>query len=625
VKFSAPIWLVVGLGCGVGMIAVWFWHDARQRAALVRFVGLQWSRPLTQSRSPLLRRLQRLLLLLAALLLGVALAGPQWGYRWEVLNSRGNDIAFAIDTSRSMLTPDVKPNRLTRAKLAIDDFVNHLDGDAVGIVAFAGSAFLVSPITLDYRAVHESLAAIDTETIPRGGTNIASAIAAADRALHQRAAGERILIIVSDGEDLEGDAVAAAQAAAHDGLRIFTVGVGTAPGELIPLPLSLGGGFVTDETGALVRSRLDEPGLKSIAAAGGGFYEPLGVQAEGLEAILTQAIGPLAKHDLSFRQEKIYIERFQWPLAASLALLLASLMVGTRRRRPARKLATLAAATLASGACVLCLPGLPMHAAMAEAPTTPAPTPGPTPAPTPAPTATPAPATTANSAPSKPPEAELKSGAAAYRAGQFPQAERAFRQSIEQAPSDASRRLAEQEDAYYNLGNTLYRAGQKTEQTSREDTLKNWNAAVAAYETALQLRADDADSKFNRDFVKRKIAALQQPPDQNQSAKNGGGGGGGQNGQPPKPPGGSPPPAQPPNGQPPKGQQPPAGASAPQPARPPPAAQPAGAAGSGAGAAPAMSADEARELLDSAKGDERHALGAPPPAGQPPDKPYKNW
>jgi Ca-activated chloride channel family protein len=587
VNFSDPIWLGVGLACCLGMIAVWFWHDARQRAALARFVGLQWSGTLTQSRSPLLRRLQRFLLLLAVLLLVVALAGPQWGYRWDVRSSRGNEIAFALDTSRSMLTPDVKPNRLTRAKLGIDDFVNHLDGDAVGIVAFAGSAFLVSPITLDYRAVQESLAAIDTETIPRGGTNIASAIAAADQALHRRAGGERILIIVSDGEDLEGDAVAAAQAAARDGLRIFTVGVGTAAGEPIPLPLSLGGGFVKDETDAFVRSRLDEPGLKAIAAAGGGFYAPLGVQAEGLEAIFTQAIAPLAKHDLSFRQQKIYIERFQWPLAASLALLLASLMVGTRRRRPARKLATLAAATLASGACVLCLPGLPMHAAMADAPTTTAAT-------------TPAPATKAA------PAAELQSGAAAYRAGQFPLAERAFRQSIEQAPSDASRRLAEQEDAYYNLGNTLYRAGQKTEQTSREETLKSWNAAVAAYETALQLRADDADSKFNRDFVKRKIAALQEPPDPNKSAKNGGGGGGGPNGQPPKPPGGSPP-------------------AAPKLAGPPPAAQPAGAAGTGAGATPPMSADEARELLDSAKGDERHAAGFPPPAGQPPDKPYKNW
>jgi Ca-activated chloride channel family protein len=110
------------------------------------------------------------------------LAGPLVGYRWERISRRGNEIVFAIDTSRSMLTPDVKPNRLARAKLAIDDFgANRLDGDAVGIVAFAGSAFLVCPITLDYGAFHESLSAIDTNTIPRGGTNIARAIEAPDR------------------------------------------------------------------------------------------------------------------------------------------------------------------------------------------------------------------------------------------------------------------------------------------------------------------------------------------------------------------------------------------------------------------------------------------------------------
>jgi Ca-activated chloride channel family protein len=586
-KFAAPVWLIVGLACCAGLVAVWFWHDARQRAALARFVGLRWQLPATQSGSLLLRRLRRFLFGTAVALLAIALAGPQWGYRWEVLSSRGNEIAFAIDTSRSMLAPDVRPDRLTRAKLAVDDFVNHLDGDAVGIVAFAGTAFLVSPITLDYRAVHESLAAIDTATIPRGGTNIGSAIAAADQALHRRAGGERILILVTDGEDLEGDALAAARAAARNGVRIFTVGVGTAAGELIPLPLSQGGGFVKDETGAFVRSRLDETGLQAIAAAGGGFYEPLGARAEGLETILSRAIGPLAKHELSFRQEKISIERFQWPLAASLGLLLASLMVGTRRRRSARKLATLATTALASVVCVLCVPGLPRHAAAADAPVTPAAAPV--------------------AARPKPPEVELKSGAAAYRAGRLPEAERAFRQSLEQAPSDASRRLAEQEDAYYNLGNTLYRAGQKTEQTSREETLKNWNAAVQAYETALQLRADDADSKFNRDFVKRRIAALQPPQDQSKSAQNGGGG---EQPKPPKPAGSSAPPAAPPGAQPPPGPQPFPGP------QPPPG---------GRGATTQMSPDEARELLDSAKGDERHALGAPPPAGQAPEKPYKNW
>src|SRR5208283_2647799 len=128
-----------------------------------------------------------------------------------------------------MSTPDVNPDRLTRAKLAIDDFASHLQGDAAGIVAFAGRAFLVCPITLDYGAFHESLSAIDTNTIPRGGTNISSAIETARIALRRRRGGDKILILVTDGEDLEGDALAAARTAAQtDGLKIYTVGVGTA-------------------------------------------------------------------------------------------------------------------------------------------------------------------------------------------------------------------------------------------------------------------------------------------------------------------------------------------------------------------------------------------------------------
>ena len=172
------------------------------------------------------------------MLLFVALAGPLLGFRWEQVSRRGNEIVFAIDTSRSMDTPDVKPSRLTRAKLAIDDFANRLDGDAVGIVAFAGTAFLVCPITLDYGAFHESLNAVDTSTIPRGGTNISSAIHEAQVALRRRPSSDKILILVTDGEDLEGSALDSAKAAAQRGRasRFIRSGVGSAGGDLIPLP-----------------------------------------------------------------------------------------------------------------------------------------------------------------------------------------------------------------------------------------------------------------------------------------------------------------------------------------------------------------------------------------------------
>ena len=185
-RFSDPHWLLAGLLTGIMLIVIWRRYDVRQQDALTRFVAAHLRLRLTGSVSRVGRFAQRGLFLAATLCLFAALAGPQIGYHWEQISRRGNEVVFAIDTSRSMLTPDVKPNRLTRAKLAIDDMARQLDGDGIGIVAFAGSAFLVCPLTLDYGAFQQSLDAVDVHTIPLGGTNIPSAILAARAALHRR-------------------------------------------------------------------------------------------------------------------------------------------------------------------------------------------------------------------------------------------------------------------------------------------------------------------------------------------------------------------------------------------------------------------------------------------------------
>ncbi|MHB8722390.1 MAG: vWA domain-containing protein, partial [Steroidobacteraceae bacterium] len=509
-RFSHPEWLPAGVIFCLWLLWMWRRHDARQHAALARFVSPHLRAQLTRSVSIGRRRARRLLLLTSVALLFIALAGPLVGYRWELISRRGNEIVFAVDTSRSMSTPDVKPDRLTRAKLAIDDFTRLLDGDAVGLVAFAGGAFLACPITLDYGAFHESLNAIDTGTIPRGGTNIASAIREAQAALRRRPGSDKILILVTDGEDLEGDALAAAQTAAHqDGLKIYTVGVGTPQGDLVPVSADRLGGFVKDESGAFVRSRLDEPALKAIAAATGGIYAPLGSRGEGFEFLYQTALGPMLKHDLASRQQRVYTQRYQWPLAASLGLLLSSLLVGTRRRSrvPARRQLSgprarpidAAAGSWLIVPLMLLMPAAPVRASPASAEDAykkgdyl---------------TASKEYADAAARDPKKP-VLEFNAGAAAYKAAQYPQAVKAFQQSISRVPSGEPRRLAEQEDAYYNLGNTLYRSGQTTEQSAPQQTLETWTEAVKAYDTALQMRADDADSKFNRDFVKRKIDEL---------------------------------------------------------------------------------------------------------------------
>lgn len=513
--FAHPWWLLAAVVAFGALLWTWRRYDARQRAALEQFVAPQLRAQLTQSISRARMNIKRALFTAAIVLLLAALAEPQVGFRWEQVKRRGNDIIFAVDTSRSMLTPDVKPNRLARAKLAIDDFVSRLNGDAVGLVAFAGTAFLQTPITLDYGAFHESLSALDTNIIPRGGTNITSAIQEARAALQRRPGSDKILILVTDGEDLEGESLIAAKAAAQqDGLKIFTVGVGSANGDLIPLPADQGGGFLKDRDGHLVKSRLDESALKALAAATGGSYAPLGAENQGLDTIYQQAIAPLAKHDLESRTQKIYSERYQWPLAASLALLLCSLMLGTRRRLSVAQSDIevkphLARLAMPSAAALLGLVWLlPMHFAHAS------------PASAAAAydqgkfTAAERDYSAAAQQHPKQPILQFNEGAAAYKAGEFPQAAQAFQASVNVSQSGNAKRLAEQEDAYYNLGNTLYREGQKTEQANTESTLQSWTQAVKAYEAALQLRSDDADSKFNRDLVNRKLAALKKQQSQ---------------------------------------------------------------------------------------------------------------
>ncbi len=583
-RFSDPYWLAGGLCTAVVLIALWRWHDVRQQAALARFVAPHLRPKLTGSVSRLGRFVQRALLLASGLCLFVALAGPQLGFRWEQISRRGNEVVFAIDTSRSMLTPDVKPDRLTRAKLAIDDMARQLDGDGIGIVAFAGSAFLVCPLTLDYGAFHQSLDAIDVHSIPRGGTNIASAILAARGALRRHSTSDRILILVTDGENLEGDALAAAkEAGSQDGLKIYTVGVGTPAGDLIPVPADQGGGFVKDDSGKLVKSHLDEEGLKALASATGGTYVRLERQGADFETFLRTVFGAVSKHDLRYRQQRIYIERYQWPLAASLMMLLGSLMVGTRRA-PRR-------VTVAVAGTLLLAMLLPMRSESAEQPVT--------------------------------PRGEYNAGTSAYRAGQYSQATHAFQRSITLAPASDATRLADQEDAYYNLGNALYRAGQQLEKSAPQAAIQKWTEAVKAYDTALQLHAGDADSRFNRDLVQRKIDALRKPPDQG-GGGGGGGGGGNQGGGGGKGQGQGQPPSQGP-GQPP-------GRAPPQPGQsgqPPPAQQAPGSTPKTEEQGPPgqMSTEEARQLLDSAKSDEHHSLPAPagPRDPQNPDKPYKNW
>src|SRR3989475_7439321 len=220
------------------------------------------------------RRALRFGLQLVGLSLGlVSLAQPRWGYTFEDVKRKGLDLLIAVDTSRSMLSNDVQPNRLDRVKLAVQDLMNELQGDRIGLIAFAGRAFLQAPLTIDYDAVIEAVNDLDTKTIPEGGTNISSAITLATQSFGKSAMGNRALIIFTDGEELSGDAVKTGKNAADAGVRIFTIGVGTPQGSLIPVTSDSGEtSFVKDSAGQVHKSKLDDELLRKVAEATAGFY-----------------------------------------------------------------------------------------------------------------------------------------------------------------------------------------------------------------------------------------------------------------------------------------------------------------------------------------------------------------
>src|SRR5213593_1473125 len=284
------------------------------------------------------RRVVRFALQLLGLSFGLlSLAQPRWGYTFEDVKRKGLDLLIAVDTSRSMLSNDIQPDRLERVKLAAQDLINELQGDRVGLIAFAGRAFLQAPLTIDYEAVMESVNDLDTKTIPEGGTNISSAITLATQSFGKSAVGNRALIVFTDGEELSGDAAKTAKAAADAGVRIFTLGVGTPQGSLIPITGDNGEtAFVKDSAGQVVKSKLDEKRLREVAEATGGFYLHLENGPRTMSQLYAQGLASMKAADIDARLGRRPIERYEWPLGAAMLALTMSILIGERKRVRAR-------------------------------------------------------------------------------------------------------------------------------------------------------------------------------------------------------------------------------------------------------------------------------------------------
>jgi len=507
-QFAQPFWLLVGAIACAALIWQYRRIDLAQRAALAQFAAVRLLHKLTSSVSAPRRRAKRTLFTLGVGLLFSALARPQAGFEWQETHRKGLELLFAVDTSKSMLAQDVKPDRLSRAKLGVNDLIAKLKGDGVGLVAFAGNAFLQCPVTLDYDAFRESLDALDTNTIPRGGTDIAAAIRESAAVFKTRTVADKILVLITDGEDLGGEGIAAAAAVAKTGVKIFTVGVGNATGELVPVPSENGGtDFARDANGQLVKSHLDEVTLKKIAEATGGMYQPLGAQGDGLTIMYEQGLAKFTRQDLSSRQTKVPLEKFYWPLLAALACFVCEWLIGNRRKLRTTNPAPTAVRTMRA-------PGLrsatALLALLAGIASTQAATPQSAEQAYQKGDFAKAEQEYAATAAKQPAKAELQfnTGSAAYKAGDYAKAATGFQQSLktEQVPV--------QQGAYYNLGNTQYRLGQKTEKTNPGETIKTWQEAVKSYDAALQITANDPMARHNRDLVQRKIEQLKKTQDQ---------------------------------------------------------------------------------------------------------------
>ncbi len=327
-KYAHLFWLVPLL------IIFYIWAFRSKRKALETFAQRHLVPVLTSTVNWRSQKLKAAITILAACFLIFALIGPRWGFQWREVKRQGIDIIVAIDTSRSMLAQDVKPSRLERSKLAVEDLLDLLQGDRIGLIAFSGTSFLQCPLTLDYSAFSMALDAVNTELIPRGGTSISRAIKTAITAFEGKAKKYKALILITDGEDHEGDPVKAAEEAAEQGIRIFCVGVGTREGELIPVIDENGNmSFLKDRRGQVVKSRLDETTLQKIALnTGGGYIRASGTEY-GLDIIYNEKIAAMEKKDLESKLQRRYEERYQIPAAIALGLLCLEVFLGERKRR----------------------------------------------------------------------------------------------------------------------------------------------------------------------------------------------------------------------------------------------------------------------------------------------------
>ncbi len=441
--------------------------------------------------------------LLGFALLVVALAGPTAGYRIAPETIRGRNLLIAIDVSRSMLATDENPDRLTTARAAALELLDHFPDDRIGIIAFSGTAWLQAPLTIDHDALRETLQQLDyrgeqEEWLPRGGTDLAQAVTLAVETFRSTGLRNNALVILSDGETHEGGVDAAAEKAHGAGLTIFSLACGTDNGSFIPDPANPRDGKLHDSKGNLVLTRLNPEPLRLLARRTGGFYAS--ASGSGFTRSLEQAVARLDRFELEGRNRRVAIPRFQWFLLPAIFFFAVSLLIDTSWQLLIR--------TTAAAALLACL-APPARAAPLRP--------------------TPAArhfdkgdygkalelfeAEVSRASGERKSRLQLGEAAAAYRLGRFARAQRAYSGAL------LSRKPPVQEQAHFGLGNTHFYAGARllepgeNQQTTPsgaavETATRLWRDAIGHFEAALALNPGNHQARQNRDHVRKRLEEL---------------------------------------------------------------------------------------------------------------------
>lgn len=317
----------------IPVLVLLFWYLNRNRRKLLeKFADKKLHGVLFPHFSILKNWFKIGLLLFALVLLIFAAANPQVGTRVQEVKQTGIDVFIALDVSRSMLAQDIKPDRLSQAKFQISTLINKLRGDRIGLIIFAGDAYVQFPLTTDYSAANLFLSAVDVNSVPQQGTAIAAAIELANKSFDYKSSTQKVIVIITDGEDHEGDFMQAVEAAKEKGIKTYTIGLGSVTG--VPIPVYNAQGqqidYKKDESGNIVLTKLDDTTLKQIASAGDGKYFQAATYDDYLDRIYSD-LSSLEKSEFGVRKVTDYEDRFYYFLAPAILLLVLEFFISDRR------------------------------------------------------------------------------------------------------------------------------------------------------------------------------------------------------------------------------------------------------------------------------------------------------